>query len=167
MNINKETIKLLEDIEDVYRNAENAHKEMIRDYKKEQSILGEQKAEILIKTFEEKSLNDIKTEILINGNYSLEIRIDNDIFYVKDNLKYRFKTDVVYLFDTGEEIIYIDIDGFLTEEFMKLLQEVKEYIVKKELVNAWEKDIKKKKENTLLLRIINGRHNMKNSYNRR
>lgn len=167
MNINKETLKLLAEIQDIHSNAENAYEEMLSDYAKEQSILGKQKAKLLIKTFEEKPLSEIDTDIDINGQYILVIRIGNNTFYIKDNWKYQSVVDVQYLFNTGEETIYINIDSFLTDEFIQLLNEVKEYTIKKKDMIAWEENTKKKKEEILLLRIINGRHDIKKSYNRR
>ena len=161
MNINKETLKLLADIQDIHNNAENAYEEMLKDYRKEQSILGKQKAELLIKTFEEKPLSEIKIRYDDEPMNKTVIEINNDIFL------YRPNTDNLFYITNLNERIEIKLNRFVDEGFCDFLRKVTNYIILKKDIEGWEEDTKKKKKDRLLFRIMNGRHNMRNSYNRR
>lgn len=159
MNINKETLKLLAEMQDICSNAEKAYKEMLEDYKKEYSILGKQKAELLIKTFEEKPLSEIDAEIVEEkircDELILKIKINNNIFHIQDHLTYRNTADVIYMFNTVEEKISIGISKFIDNEFLEFLYEVKEYFLSKSSIEYWEEDTRKKKRYMLMMKYFN------------
>lgn len=159
MNINKETLKLLAEMRDICSNTEKAYEEMLEDYKKEYSILGKQKAELLIKTFEEKPLSEIEAEIVEErircDELILKIKINNNIFHIQDHFTYRNTADVIYIFDTVEEKISIGISKFIDNEFLEFLYEVKEYFLSKSSIEYWEEDTRKKKRYMLMMKYFN------------
>lgn len=159
MNINKETFKLLAEIQNIHSNAEKAYEEMLEDYREEQLILGKQKAELLIKTFEEKPLSEIEAEIVEEkircDELVLKIKINNNIFHIKNHSSYRNTADVIYIFDTVEEKISIGISKFIDNEFLEFLYEVKEYFLSKSNIEYWEEDTRKKKLYMLIMKYFN------------
>lgn len=158
MNINKETLKLLAEIQDIHSNAEKDYEEMLEDYREELSILGKQKAELLIKTFEEKPLSEIDAEIVEEkircDELVLKIKINNNIFHIQDHFTYRNTADVIYIFDTVEEKISIGISKFIDNEFLEFLYEVKEYFLSKSSIEYWEEDTRKKKRCMFMMKYF-------------
>lgn len=156
MNINKETLKLLAEMQDICSNTEKAYEEMLEDMEKEYSILGKQKAELLIKTFEEKPLSEIEAEIVEEkircDELILKIKINNNIFHIQDHFTYKNTADVIYIFDIVEEKISIGISKFIDNKFLEFLYEVKEYFLSKSNIEYWEEDTRKKKRYMFMMK---------------